>query len=82
MEQEIEQAIVLLDQIMEDTTVPKNIRENIKLAKESLEDGDDLSVKVSKAIHLLDDISEDPNMPVYTRTQIWNVVSLIESISK
>jgi len=28
----------------------------------------------------LDDISSDPNMPSYVRTQIWNVVSQLESI--
>ena len=80
--EQLEQAIVLLQQILEDTTVPKNIRESVSEAKEDLEEDVEFSVKLNKSIHVLDEISEDPNMPVYTRTQIWNVVSLLESISK
>jgi hypothetical protein len=35
-------------------------------------------VRISTAIHILDEIINDPNMPMYTRTQIWNVVSMLE----
>jgi uncharacterized protein (UPF0147 family) len=27
---------------------------------------------------MLDEITNDPNMPMYARTKIWNVVSLLE----
>lgn len=78
--EKLKQAMELLRQISEDRTVPRNIRENAKKAKESLESSEELTVKVDKAIQLLDEISEDPNMPMYTRTQIWGVVSLLESL--
>ena len=29
-----------------------------------------------------DDIINDPNMPMYTRTQIWNIVSMLESVKR
>ena len=80
-EQELEQVIELLTQILEDKTVPKNIREKAQMSKESLEDSEkELSVRVDQAVQLLDEISEDPNMPVYTRTQIWSLVSMLEGI--
>ncbi|MCD6547232.1 MAG: UPF0147 family protein [Nanoarchaeota archaeon] len=81
MSEKVKQAIELLTQIIDDRTVPRNIRENARLAKESLEnEKEDLRVRVDKAIQYLDEISEDPNMPVYTRTQIWSIVSVLESI--
>ncbi|MCD6371363.1 MAG: UPF0147 family protein [Candidatus Aenigmarchaeota archaeon] len=79
--EKLEQAVMLLDQIIEDRTVPRNIRENSQKAKENLLDESlELSVRIDKAIQLLDEVSEDPNIPVYTRTQVWNVVTLLESL--
>lgn len=75
--------IALLEQIINDRTVPKNIRkaaEDSKVALNSGEGSDEL--RISTAIHLLDEITNDPNMPVYTRTQIWNVVSMLEQARK
>jgi uncharacterized protein (UPF0147 family) len=79
VEKELTQAIELLTEVVEDRTVPRNIRENTKEAKEFLLEKTELNIKIDRAIQLLDEVSEDPNMPVYTRTQIWNIVSLLES---
>lgn len=81
MEERLKQAIVIIEQILEDRTVPKNIRDRAEKSKINLLDKKvELSVSISKAIQLLDEISEDSNMPVYTRTQVWNIVTLLESI--
>ena len=71
-------AITLLDQIINDRTVPKNIRKAAEDSKTALNSSQTSEVKVSTAIHILDEITNDPNMPLYTRTQIWNVVSILE----
>ena len=74
------EAVELLLQIHEDQTVPKNIREHVKTAIQLLEgDTPDPKVKVSKALDELDSISDDTNIPIYTRTQVWQAVSLLES---
>ena len=82
MSEQLKQAIDVLLQISEDRTVPRNIRESAEEAKKSLEseEEDDLTVKVDKALQILDEMSEDPNLPVYTRTQIWSVVTLLEAL--
>ena len=73
----------LLDEVADDRTVPRNIRNLIANAKASLNNTkQDMAVRVSGAITLLDDVSNDPNIPVYTRTQIWNIVSLLEAANK
>jgi hypothetical protein len=81
MDEQLKQAVLLIDQILEDKTVPKNIRDRAEKSKHNLLDkATELNVSVSKAIQLLDEISEDSNIPVYTRTQVWNIVTLLESL--
>ncbi|MDT7858970.1 MAG: UPF0147 family protein [Candidatus Aenigmarchaeota archaeon] len=70
----------ILDRIINDRTVPKNIRESVERAKNALNSNEEEELKINSAIVILDEISNDPNMPLYTRTQIWNVVSLLEQI--
>jgi hypothetical protein len=76
--EEFKQVFTLLDQIMNDRTVPKNIRAAAEQSKNVLSSKDSAEVRISTAINILDEIINDPNMPVYTRTQIWNVVSMLE----
>jgi len=81
MEEKISQAIALLEEIIDDKSVPKNIREAARKSKESLEEkGTEIGIRVDRVIQYLDEVSDDPNMPVYTRTQIWNIISLLESL--
>ncbi len=70
----------LMEIIVNDRTVPRNIRAAVKKARDSLDEKGDDSVKISTAIHILDEIINDPNMPMYTRTQIWNIVGKLEEI--
>ncbi len=74
--------IEMLGTISEDRTVPKNIRTSVDDAKAVLEGDGAVELKVSTAISSLDDIINDPNMPMYTRTQIWNIVSMLEQMRK
>jgi uncharacterized protein (UPF0147 family) len=75
------QAIGLLKEISEDTTTPRNIRRAAKSATDALvESGISHAVRAANAISTLDEVSQDPNMPAYTRTRIWNVVSILETI--
>lgn len=68
-----------LAQIEEDLTVPKNIRFHIKSAITALEEKEaQTAVKIDKALEALNEIDSDPNIPQYTRTQIWNIVSVLE----
>jgi uncharacterized protein (UPF0147 family) len=69
----------LLDLVINDRTVPKNIRKVAEDAKNLLNDEKQpADLRLSTAIHMLDEITNDPNMPMYARTKIWNVVSLLE----
>ncbi|MFH1972606.1 MAG: UPF0147 family protein [archaeon] len=70
-----------LCEILEDTSIPKNVRSKLQNAVEALkEEGKEDCFKANKALQELDDIAEDPNIPSYVRPQIWNVVSQLESL--
>ncbi|HLC73745.1 MAG TPA: UPF0147 family protein [Candidatus Nanoarchaeia archaeon] len=71
----------VLSQIEEDFSVPKNIRIKIKCVVASLSVNDEsVEIRIDKSLQGLDEISDDPNLSSYTRMQIWNVVSVLESI--
>lgn len=64
-----------------DGAVPRNVKEKIKNILSFLNEDSDIKIRVNKALHELDCIADDPNLESYTRTQIWNVVSLLEKIT-
>lgn len=79
--QKLNQAMAILNRVAEDNTTPRNIRRTAKQASDILMDEAlSLAARAANAIDLLDQISQDPNMPMYTRTRIWNVISVLEGI--
>jgi uncharacterized protein (UPF0147 family) len=78
-----ENVIPIIQQVASDRTVPRNIRimceDSIKVLQNEKED---LAVRVNTVISSMDEISNDPNIPTYTRTQVWNIVSILESVQK
>ena len=78
-----EEVISFIQQVANDRTVPKNIRakceDSINILKDEKED---VAVRVNTVISNMDEVSNDPNIPMYTRTQIWNIVSALESMQK
>lgn len=75
------QIISILEQVVKDTSIPKNIRKSADDVKNILlNEKDDMSAKVSSAIYILEEISNDRNLPMHARTLIWNVASELETI--
>ena len=79
--QKTNQVMSILNRVSEDNTTPRNIRRTAKQASDlMLDESTSLAARAANAIDLLDQISQDPNMPMYTRTRIWNVISVLEGI--
>ena len=72
----------ILSELKDDVTVPKNIRTKIEKVLELLNDKTEVQIKISKALNELEEIADDVNLQSYTRTQVWNVISLLEKINK
>lgn len=76
----IEQIKRQMDFLLNDTSVPKNVRSAIKEAKDKLSTEEDYVIRVSSAIYNMDMISNDINLPAQARTSVWNILSMLESI--
>jgi len=37
-------------------------------------------IRINKALHELEEIADDINLQPFTRTQLWNIVSILEKI--
>jgi len=70
-----------LTEILEDDSIPRNIKGKIENAVNALNEKDkEDGFKANKALQELDEISDDPNIPSYLRPQIWNIVSKLETL--
>jgi len=77
----MKQAMSIMNMVAEDNTTPRNIRRTAKQGSDILLDESlSMAARAANAIDILDQISQDPNMPMYTRTRIWNVISVLEGI--
>lgn len=77
----LRQCIDVLDRIISDDSVPRNIRRSADNIKNILSnEKESLSRRAATVISNLDDIGNDPNVPIHTRTLIWGVSSRLESI--
>ncbi len=69
-----------MDSLINDMSVPKNVRNSISEAKEKLNNNGDYSIRISAATYNIDSISNDVNLQPQARTRLWNILSLLESI--
>ena len=79
-EEILSQIIEAMQELKEDPTVPRNVRTKIEIAIIALQSTEELSLRIDKAMQELDEIANDPNTQPYTRTQIWNIVTLLASV--
>ena len=77
---EVSEIVELIDEVVADSSVPKNIRKALTEARERLRSDDELTVKVSSAIYSLESVIEDVNMPPHARMQIWSIMSELEAL--
>lgn len=78
---QIKNAIELLKQIADDRGVPRNIRRVVTESIEVLMNPEMTpGLKAATVISKLDEISMDPNTPLFARTKIWQIVSLLEQV--
>jgi len=80
-EKTINTCIQMLQHIIEDSTIPRNIRRVADETRKVLMDTSrGLGLRAATAISMIDEISNDPNMPVHARTKIWELVSQLETV--
>jgi uncharacterized protein (UPF0147 family) len=66
---------------LKDSNVPSNVKDLLDNAIDAMADEDEeISVRVNTATSYLDEISNDPNIAQHTRTEVWNIASMLESV--
>lgn len=80
MELQFADIVKIMNNLLEDNTIPRNVRKNITEARDHLKSDEEGIVKAGAAIYSLESISDDINLPVHARTQIWTILSALESI--
>ncbi len=81
MTEKLKQIASVLGRLVDDTSVPRNIRRSAEEARTILlNDDEDVEIRVSSAIYLLEEIGNDRNLPIHARTIVWNVASELETI--
>ncbi len=81
----ISMVLELLDNLLSDTTIPRNIRRTVEEAKKRVEASNnekELEVNIAQAIYLLDDALNDINLPFHARPDIMSVISELEGIKE
>ena len=78
----VDEVLALMEDILSDRSVPRNIRAKVEDSKKKIELDSMDCVNFGSAIYSLDDICNDINMPSHTRTEIWSLISQIESIKE
>lgn len=82
MEEEIAEIIGMIDNLLQDFSVPRNVRKALEEAKNRLGGNEELSVRISAAVYMIETVSEDVNLPAHARTQLWAVLSALEGVKK
>lgn len=72
--------ITALQELESDTTLPKNIKTKLATTIKLLTENAEQSIKVSRALHALESLGDDSNVPSFTRTQVFNIVSMLEVV--
>ncbi len=81
MRPDIEAIAELMQNVLEDQAVPRNIRGAVDHAKRIILSAGD-GVEISKAIYALDDVSNDINLPAHARTDLWTIISELEALKE
>jgi len=76
----LDEILSMLNFLLEDTSLPRNIKRVIQEAKNTLLAEQDFQTKVSSTIQMLVEVSEDVNMPSHIRTYIWDILMRLESL--
>ena len=75
------EVLEILNTINGDSAVPRNVKQKIQEVGLILKNNsDDMATQINKVLQEIDNLSEENNLPGYTRTQLWNIASLLETI--
>jgi len=79
-EETIKKITEAMDLLINDFNVPKNVRTSITEAMQKLNAKGEYNIRISAATYNIDNVSNDINLEPQARTELWNILSMLESI--
>jgi len=78
----LNELIELINELAEDTSVPRNVKDKLKSINDILTDNSrEKNISINEAKDILAELSEDQNLQTFSRTQLWNISNMLEEIS-
>lgn len=78
----LNELIEMINELTEDSSVPRNVKEKLKSINIILTDESrEKNISINEAKDILSELSEDQNLQTFSRTQLWNISSMLEEIS-
>ena len=71
-----------IDFLLGDRTIPRNIKKALTEVKTKVEKEYSNQKEITEAIYIVDDISNDINLPLHAKTDLWNLLSKLESLKE
>lgn len=81
MNEDLQNIITVLEDLKEDPTMQKNVKIKIQNAISELKNNKEKNVAIHKALNELDDLADNSSMDSFIRSQIFNIISVLESLS-
>jgi len=78
--QQLFNIITGLEELYEDSMTPKNVKIKIEEIVTLLKNNSDSPLVINRTLDELDQLTSDYNLDSFTRTQIFNIMSLMELI--
>ncbi len=75
-----EEVVTLLENVLNDRGVPKNVKANIEEGLDILKKPEANAIRIAEAASILEEVSNDPNLSVYARTVLWDAISKLEAL--
>ena len=81
VEEAFKNVTYLLEMMVKDRAVPRNIKRIAQRGINELQREDDSpAVLSSNVMYMMDDLTLDPNLPFHSRTTIYRILSILEKI--
>ncbi len=72
----------LIDLLLTDVMIPKNVKNTLNQIHEKITKDSKNTVVLSEVIYSLQDISEDPNLPLNAKSDIWQLLNILEKVKE
>ena len=81
-EETVKKCVEMLENTMDDTTVPRNIRRSMGEIKDKLLNSDEShALRAAERMSDLEVLTTPPNIPAYARTVVWSIITQLETVS-